>query len=321
MPLYIAPELFKIWRRIAAETIIEWQLLLEKWKYLLFGLVFQYIHGVAARIVHYLHQPAPILPDTGFLVLPELGRSRAYMSETLFTSMFILFVLWTFHPFLFHNKRFYTVLLWCKVLVILVACQLLRIVTFLSTQLPGPNYHCREGSPVAKLPPPRNIGEVLLINFPKGIVYGCGDLIFSSHMIFAIVFVRTYQKYGSKRWTKRLAWFSSVILGLLIIASRKHYTVDVVVAWYTVLLVFHYVDRQFLDLDRSSTGGLPILPLNMKLKDIRSEDLQKLMNGHVGAGIGDLASERRQRTPVNGKILDDTNSTMMELVLNGNQMD
>ena len=74
----------------------------------------------------------------------------------------------------------YTVLLWCRVLAFLVvsihlfiipnllfgyltlktlqifaspnsdsicfhqACQILRILTFYSTQLPGPNYHCRE---------------------------------------------------------------------------------------------------------------------------------------------------------------------------------
>lgn len=34
---------------------------------------------------------------------------------------------------------------------------------------------------------------------PRGVIYGCGDLIFSSHMIFTLVFVLTYQKYGTKR--------------------------------------------------------------------------------------------------------------------------
>ena len=64
---------------------------------------------------------------------------------------------------------------------------------------PGPNYHCREGSKLATLPPPDNVLEVLLINFPRGVLYGCGDLIFSSHMIFTLVFVRSYQKYGTRR--------------------------------------------------------------------------------------------------------------------------
>jgi hypothetical protein len=56
-----------------------------------------------------------------------------------------------------------------------------------------------QGSALARLPHPQNVAEVLLINFPRGVIYGCGDLIFSSHMIFTIVFVVTYQKYGNIR--------------------------------------------------------------------------------------------------------------------------
>jgi hypothetical protein len=90
-----------------------------------------------------------------------------------------------------------------------------------------------QGSALARLPHPQNVAEVLLINcksppcsfsvfhliklncpyiflgylslfcfmtaVPRGVIYGCGDLIFSSHMIFTIVFVVTYQKYGNIR--------------------------------------------------------------------------------------------------------------------------
>ncbi|ONK79021.1 uncharacterized protein A4U43_C01F2060 [Asparagus officinalis] len=90
------------------------------------------------------------------------------------------------------------------------------------------------GSELATLPPPDSVWEVLLINFPRGVIYGCGDLIFSSHMIFTLVFVRVYHKYGSKRCIKALAWLMAIIQSLLIIASRKHYSVDVVVAWACV---------------------------------------------------------------------------------------
>lgn len=30
-------------------------------------------------------------------------------------------------------------------------------------------------------------------------MFGCGDLIFSSHMSFALVFMLTYNKYGTTR--------------------------------------------------------------------------------------------------------------------------
>jgi hypothetical protein len=86
-------------------------------------------------------------------------------------TIYLVVLQWSFHPFIYHTKRFYTVLLWRRVLAFLVvsmvaltlsfrsymnvltiasdafllqASQFLRIITFYSTQLPGPNYHCRE---------------------------------------------------------------------------------------------------------------------------------------------------------------------------------
>ncbi|XP_058109331.1 phosphatidylinositol:ceramide inositolphosphotransferase-like isoform X1 [Magnolia sinica] len=314
MTFYIARESSKLWRRVLMETSLELHLLAEKWRLLLAGIIFQYIHGLAARGVHYLHRPGPILQDVGFLILPELGQEKAYISETLFTFIFVSFVLWSFHPFIFQSKKFYTVLLWRRVLAFLVASQILRIVTFYSTQLPGPNYHCREGSKLARLPHPDSVLEVLLINFPRGVIYGCGDLIFSSHMIFTLVFVLTYQKYGSRRCIKQLAWLLAIFLSLLIIASRKHYTVDIVVAWYTVNLVVFFVDKKLPEMpDRTVGAPLPLLPLSTKDRDSRSkEEHHKLLNGNSGD-----TADWRQRTQVNGKLQEDGNNGLADAPMNG----
>ncbi|XP_010256742.1 PREDICTED: phosphatidylinositol:ceramide inositolphosphotransferase-like [Nelumbo nucifera] len=316
MTFYIAREASKLWRRFSMETSIELKLLAEKWKLLLAGLIFQYIHGLAARGVHYLHRPGPTLQDVGFFLLPELGQDKAYISETVFTFIFLSFVLWTFHPFIFHSKKIYTVLIWRRVLAFLVASQILRIITFYSTQLPGPNYHCREGSKLATLPHPSSVLEVLLINFPRGVIYGCGDLIFSSHMIFTLVFVLTYQKYGTRRCVKQLAWFFAVVQSLLIIASRKHYTVDIVVAWYTVNLVVFFIDKKLPELpDRSNGNGTssPLLPLSTREKDSKTKEEQhKLLNGNSGD-----TADWRQRTQVNGKIVENGNAVHAEKVMNG----
>ncbi|KAJ6922461.1 phosphatidylinositol:ceramide inositolphosphotransferase 1-like [Populus alba x Populus x berolinensis] len=303
MSLYIGREASKLWKRICAETTTEINLLADNWKYILGGLIFQYIHGLAARGVHYLHRPGPILQDVGFFLLPELGQDKAYISETLFTTVFLSFVVWTFHPFILKSKKIYTVLVWCRVLAFLVASQFLRIITFYSTQLPGPNYHCREGSKLARLPHPQSVFEVLLINFPRGITHGCGDLIFSSHMIFTLVFVLTYQKYGTKRCIKQLGWLIAVVLSFLIIASRKHYTVDVVVAWYTVNLVVFFLDKKLPELPDRTGGASLLLPLSNKDKDSKTrEENHKLLNGNSVD-----PADWRQRTQVNGKILDDAN--------------
>ncbi|KAF0923974.1 hypothetical protein E2562_007793 [Oryza meyeriana var. granulata] len=323
MTIYIAREASKVWRKVTTETSVELALLREKWGLLLAGVVFQYVHGLAARGVHYLHRPGPLLQDLGFMALPELGQDKGYLSESIFASIFVSFVLWTFHPFIYHSKRFYTVLIWRRVLAFLVASQVLRIITFYSTQLPGPNYHCREGSKLATLPPPNNVFEVLLINFPRGVLFGCGDLIFSSHMIFTLVFVRTYHKYGSKRFIKLLAWFMAIVQSLLIIASRKHYSVDVVVAWYTVNLVVFFMDSKLAEMpDR--TNGVPLLPLSTREKDGRlkeekdsrlKEEFHKLLNGNHGD-----PTDRRQRAQMNGRHDEDinhTHSTLSDAAVNG----
>lgn len=62
---------------------------------------------------------------------------------------------------------------------------------------------------------------------PRGILYGCGDLIFSSHMIFTLVFVRTYHKYGTIRqvWqVYRRGVFSSILSALHFLDIFVYYT-------------------------------------------------------------------------------------------------
>ncbi|KAF3553553.1 hypothetical protein F2Q69_00011050 [Brassica cretica] len=277
MTLYIRRESSKLWKRFCSEITTEIALLAENWKYLLAGIICQYIHGLAAKGVHYIHRPGPTLQDLGFFLLPELGQERSYISETVFTTVFVSFFL---------------------------ACQFLRVITFYSTQLPGPNYHCREGSKVSTLPWPKSPLEVLEIN-PHGVMYGCGDLIFSSHMIFTLVFVLTYHKYGTKRFIKLFGWLFAFVQSLLIIASRKHYTVDVVVAWYTVNLVVFCLDKKLPELPDRTTVLLPVIS-----KDRTKEENHKLLNGN-----GVDPADWRPRAQVNGKI--DSNGVHTDNSLNG----
>ncbi|EEF41870.1 conserved hypothetical protein [Ricinus communis] len=231
MPLYVDRQSPKLWRKICTEMSIEVSLVAENWKPLISGIIFQYVHGLAAHGIHYLHRPGPALQDAGFSILP--------------------------------------------------ACQILRIVTFYSTHLPSPNYHCHEGSKLARLPRPESVFELLIINFSQGVNYGCGDLIFSSHMIFTLVFIRTYHKYGTRRCIKQFAWLLAVVQSLLIIASHKHYTVDIVVAWYTVNLVAFFVDKKLPELPDRSAGltSLPLLPVSRDRDSRSTEEHRKLLNG------------------------------------------
>eukprot|EP00479_Gromia_sphaerica_P001660 TRINITY_DN11908_c0_g1_i1.p1 TRINITY_DN11908_c0_g1~~TRINITY_DN11908_c0_g1_i1.p1 ORF type:complete len:80 (+),score=5.98 TRINITY_DN11908_c0_g1_i1:130-369(+) len=56
-----------------------------------------------------------------------------------------------------------------------------------------------------------------------------------------------FQQYCNTRFFKGLMWISVCVLSVLVIAARHHYTVDVVIAWYTVpmvwyLYLYHYPD-------------------------------------------------------------------------------
>ncbi|MEW5306308.1 MAG: hypothetical protein WDW36_008780 [Sanguina aurantia] len=236
----------ELWRRIHLEFTVEWPMLKQRWKIILFGIIMQYVHGIFTQLAHRMHHPQPTpLHDVGFAMTMVLGPEMHWVSEAIFGTMFALFVVWTFSPFVLQRKRFYTAVMWSRLLMVLVVCQALRIITFSVTQLPGPGFHCLASSPTALKPWPAHWYGHLVIDIGKQVSKSCGDLIFSSHTIFMLSGLLTYNEYGSLRAVKALAWMSGVVLSFLIVASRKHYTVDVVIAWYTVPLVFFTLLRRY----------------------------------------------------------------------------
>ena len=53
-----------------------------------------------------------------------------------------------------------------------------------------------------------------------------------------------------------IVWAGVSALSVLIVASRKHYTVDVVIAWYVVPLVFHALARRWSTKRHATDGAL-----------------------------------------------------------------
>jgi len=221
---------------------IEWQLFVLNWPIIIFGAVYQYVHKIATNIAYYLHQPRETLYDLGFAVLPALTPQQQIVSEYLFFCFMGFIVMFCVSPFVMKSSTKYTVVMITRVLSVLVLAQTLRIITFLSTSLPGPNYHCRPGSP--EYAPPTSIQEMFL---RLDAFKGCGDLCFSSHTIFVLTFTLCYHKYGDNQWIKILLVLLAIIFGGLVICARKHYTVDIVVAMYTVPLIWTVFDRYYPD--------------------------------------------------------------------------
>ena len=202
--------------------------------------------GVFTQLSYVLARPEPEpLPDLGFAMLPELPLSADWASETLFYCQFFAGIAWMFSPFVVKAKylRHTTAGLASAALPALVLAQALRLASFTSTRLPSPAPHCLSSSPVAVKPRPQHWWQYVAINVVTQASKSCGDLIFSSHLTFALTFCILYSLRGNFRVLKVLWWLAAAALSLLIVASRKHYSVDVVVAWYAVPLIFFGLSR------------------------------------------------------------------------------
>lgn len=107
----------------------------------------------------------------------------------------------------------------------------------------APAPHCRAYSP--EYTPPETWNDII---FRFDALNGCGDLIFSGHclvMVMMTMCVHRYSRYMPK-WlrTPVVAYMvvMSVLASVAIIASHKHYTVDVIISWLIVppwWIVYH----------------------------------------------------------------------------------
>ena len=156
------------------------------------------------------------------------------------------------YPFVFQSDRSPTRTFW-RSLIVASLCVILRTMSFIFTLLPSPNIHCEEtytsgnhnddsfdsdGNRVQQ-----SISDVF---FAFGTDNGCGDLIFSSHTMYALTVVCMFTDYLPKHSRNNILfitflWSVAVALGLLAIAQRSHYTVDVIIAFYVVPLVWIFM--------------------------------------------------------------------------------
>jgi hypothetical protein len=242
------------WRHFVSELILERPIAALFWKRLLLVTFWQYLHKVGTNVAYYLHRPGPALYDTGFELVPKLAPEYRFLSEIVFLCLFVsglgvcvspLFIKQTPHP---GTKRLYAVICLLRFFTVASVAQTLRVISFLATLLPGPAPHCQPGS--KEYMPPEGIEIFTRLDALKG----CGDLIFSSHTIFVTICVLSVQKYvtSPEPWARVFRgsmWALLAAMFVLVIAARKHYTVDVVIALYVTPLLWYVIDREFPDYD------------------------------------------------------------------------
>jgi len=245
------------WRERVYE---EWVMFWQYWQIVLLGLLYNlYVVFMTSRnLAFYRHEIGkPLLKDLGFDLLPRSERPLvSLMSEfPVKLALFSVFFMCAFT--LFDNtrtrKKPHAVSILFRMGMVALLGQTLRIISFISTSLPGTSDFCV--SEAARAAQPKTLTEVFVTRFVISLNSNCGDLMFSGHMLHLIVFIMTFHRYADICFSPRVSqwwiscmklalWLMVPIQALCIIAQRHHYTADVVVATYlTPLLWYFYCNK------------------------------------------------------------------------------
>lgn len=241
------------WNALKKQLEIEWGILKSDytWAWILAGAINQYLHSVWTNLVYYFYEVRPALRDIGFEMTPKIGEDYFWVSEAVFYPLFIVGLVSAFWPLALcfgikmpsHIKPHNLVVLWKRFFIHVTICQTLRALSFMFTILPGPAEHCQD-SENENFNQPKTAVDVL---FRMDASYGCGDLIFSSHTIFTLTVCLMITYYLPIKPIVWSAWIVQAVLIFLILCSRKHYTVDIVVALYTVPMVWWLLQYRWSD--------------------------------------------------------------------------
>lgn len=215
----------------------------EKWKTLVALLFFfanMTLSTIALAIVHERlpdRTKYPPLPDIVFDLIEPLDWALSISDILIIVSIFMgLFVL------ILHKHKF---IIFRRVFLMLGLLYLMRSITMFVTQVPVASltYYC---SPKANSTSPLLVlkrAVQLLSGFGLSIngkhTY-CGDYIYSGHTALFTLTYLVIREYTPRRcflvhW---FSWLVSVVGVVMMVISRGHYTVDVLIAYYVATRIF-----------------------------------------------------------------------------------
>lgn len=259
-----------------SHLVMNLTILAVEWKLLLLGVGWQLVHSTATNVVYYLEATrmtgAQRLPlhDLGFEVLPLLSGYMWGLSDLLLISIIVFVVAMVPLSLVVafrtpDRKPLFIAFAARRFFLSLIILQTLRMVSFTVTLLPGSSYQClytltdaQKASAAGSLAeglaapegnsdawnPPRTLHDVV---FTADAWTGCGDLMFSSHMIFAMLCCMTVRRYCPWRAAQRCVLAAVLVMVPLTLAARKHYTLDVFTSLYVVPCVYELLYLKFPD--------------------------------------------------------------------------
>lgn len=230
----------------------EWYLFRSQLLIICVSLLFLlYITSTIGRnLAYYRNVQLPRLQDVGYELLKELDDGYKIYSDIVMYTIHIVSIGLMLVPLLFrhYDQKFYTVNLGLRVLNILAIGHTLRAIFYLSTTLPASADHCQQNS--TTYDPPTTVAQIFF-RFPAGVNSNCGDQLFSGHIFQDVVFSMFVLKYsaqilGNKVISIILTIFMfglTAVQPFLIIASRNHYSVDVVVGIYVGFTLWYIYNK------------------------------------------------------------------------------
>lgn len=269
---------FRSREEIVLHFIMEINMLRRDWVIVFVGVLMQWLHSILTNIAYYYHtqlsaaQRTP-LKDIAYEMLPEFKGSWWMVSEYLFLVMIVTFLVSCFSILIIrwnppHGRPLYGVPIMRRFFMTLTCCQVLRCISFLITTLPGASRQCLydvpedmardelvlgpahdRGNPEGWAPP-ITMNDIL---WRLDATNGCGDLMFSSHTIFTMLFVSIIWRYFDWAFLKYGMLAMQLMMIPFILAARKHYSVDIFTALYVTPLVFEVLRVYFRDQDSHSS--------------------------------------------------------------------
>jgi len=167
----------------------------------------------------------PDLPDLGFELLPIMDQQQTTIPNTLL----LLALVGTGVRALFHDKGATIIR---RFLIIHGTTALLRCICLAGTSYPDPNRLC-----VNYHPP-----STTALFWQETVVHRgfltCGDLMFSGHTLVYVLIALVWHKYFT-RPEKIIVWILMIFACFSLVATRMHYTDDVLIALYIAVTSFY----------------------------------------------------------------------------------
>jgi len=193
----------------------------------IYFLLISYINGfLALNIINPSLRQKPLF-DVGFLLLPQISVLYPNIMLLSFIGYFIL---------RFNRGKYYSKIL--KLMICLCILFTLRAFTFTLTIVPPTNQNCVS----------RNVTDGYVWNIFKELILtednSCIDYMFSGHTVYLTLgslFIFTYSVYKIEKLITFL--YLNIAIGT-IIASRIHYTVDVIIGMSLAMLIFKIFSKK-----------------------------------------------------------------------------